>query len=46
MVRGRDNIQAQYNLAVSKLSEAATGEQIELSAKGSRFTLVEPATPP
>ena len=46
MERGRDNIQAQYNLAVSKLSEAATGEQIELSAKGSRFTLVEPATPP
>lgn len=44
--RTRDNVQAQYNLAIAKLSEAATGEQIEINAKGSRFSLVEPATPP
>lgn len=44
--RSRNNIQAQYNSAVAKLAEASTGEQIEIGAKGGRFTLVEPATPP
>jgi polysaccharide chain length determinant protein (PEP-CTERM system associated) len=46
MERNRDNIQSQYNTAVARLAEASTGQQIELRAKGGRFSLVEPATPP
>ena len=44
--RNRSNIQTQYNAAVARLAEASTGEQIEILAKGPRFSLVEPATPP
>ncbi|WP_315925086.1 GumC family protein [Mesorhizobium sp. SP-1A] len=44
--RNRQNIQAQYNIAVAKLAEASTGEQIEANSKGSRLSVVEPASPP
>ncbi len=40
------NIQAQYNTAVSGLARAKTGEQIELTAKGQRISVVESAAPP
>ena len=44
--RDFDNIQGQYNQAVSRLSVAATGERIELLAKGQRISVIEQATPP
>jgi polysaccharide chain length determinant protein (PEP-CTERM system associated) len=44
--RNRENIQAQYNIATARSAEASTGEQIEVSAKGERFTVVEPAVAP
>jgi succinoglycan biosynthesis transport protein ExoP len=44
--RNRANIQTQYNAAIARLAEASTGEQIEVLAKGPRFSLVEPAIPP
>ena len=44
--RNRTNIQTQYNAAMARLAEASTGEQIETLAKGARFSLLEPATPP
>ena len=44
--RNRTNVQTQYNAAIARLAEASTGEQIEVLAKGPRFSLVEPATPP
>lgn len=44
--RNRANIQIQYNTAVARLAEASTGEQIELRAKGGRFSVVEPAIAP
>lgn len=40
------NIQGQYNGAVQRLSQAATGERIELTAKGERITVVDAATVP
>ncbi len=40
------NIQGQYDSAIKRLSQAATGEQIELTAKGQRITVVENAIPP
>lgn len=46
MERNRQNIQAQYNIAVAKLAEASTGKQIEANAKGSRLSVVEAASPP
>jgi len=44
--RNRTNIQTQYSAALARLAEASTGEQIETLAKGARFSLLEPATPP
>lgn len=44
--RNRDNLQAQYNAAIARLSDASTGEEIEMRSKGLRLSLVEPATPP
>lgn len=44
--RNRDNLQAQYNSAISRLSDASTGEEIEMRSKGLRLSLVEPAMPP
>ena len=40
------NIQSQYNEAVGRLATAATGERIELNAKGERITVIEQATVP
>lgn len=44
--RDYNNIQQQYNNAVSGLSKAATGERIELLAKGQRISVIDPATVP
>jgi polysaccharide biosynthesis transport protein len=44
--RDLSNLQSQYNAAVSRASQAAVGERLELLAKGERFTLIEQATPP
>ncbi|PWR04400.1 lipopolysaccharide biosynthesis protein [Meridianimarinicoccus roseus] len=44
--RDYENIQGQYNQAVDRLSVAATGERIELLAKGQRISVIEQATPP
>ena len=44
--RNYQNVQDQYNTAISRLSAAATGERIELLAKGERITVVEQASPP
>ena len=40
------NVQQQYNTAIDRLSKAATGERIELLAKGERITVVDAATVP
>ena len=40
------NVQQQYDGAVSRLAQARTGQQIELTAQGQRITVVENATPP
>ncbi len=44
--RDYSNVQSQYNQAISALSDAATGEQIELLSKGQRISVVEQATAP
>ena len=44
--RDYSNIQGQYNQAVSRLSIAATGERIELLAKGQRMSVIEQAIVP
>lgn len=44
--RGLANIQNQYGAAVGRLSQAETGERIELLAKGQRISIIEQATPP
>ncbi len=44
--RDYDNIQIQYNTAVARLSEAATGDRIESLSKGQRITVVEAAVVP
>lgn len=44
--RDYDNIQMQYNSAVGRLATAATGERIELLAKGQRIAVLEAATVP
>lgn len=44
--RDYDNIQIQYNTAVARLSEAATGDRIESLSKGQRISVVEPAKAP
>lgn len=44
--RDYDNVQIQYNTAVARLSEAATGDRIESLSKGQRITVVEPAIVP
>lgn len=44
--RDYDNIQGQYNQAVGRLSVAATGERIELLAKGQRISVIEQAVVP
>ncbi|WEJ34192.1 lipopolysaccharide biosynthesis protein [Devosia sp. SD17-2] len=44
--RNRQNLQAQYDVTVSRLAEASTGQQIELLLKGERLSLIESAVPP
>ncbi len=44
--RDYENIQMQYNSAVGRLATAATGERIELLAKGQRIAVLESATVP
>ncbi len=44
--RDYNNIQGQYNQAVSRLSVAATGERIELLAKGQRISVIDQAVVP
>lgn len=39
--RDYDNIQAQYNAAVERLSAASTGERIESLSQGQRITVIE-----
>ena len=46
MQRDRDNIQQLYAAAVQQLSQAQMGERIEVSAKGQRITVIEPANVP
>ena len=46
MERERASIQNQYDNAVERLSAAATGERIEVSAKGQRLSLIENALAP
>lgn len=40
------NIQSQYNTAVSRQSQAAAGERIELLSKGERISVLDSATVP
>lgn len=44
--RDYENIQGQYNQAVDRLSVAATGQRIELLAKGQRISVIEQAIVP
>jgi polysaccharide chain length determinant protein (PEP-CTERM system associated) len=46
MKRDYENIRRQYDSAVASLSKARLGEQIELTARGQRITLIEPASVP
>jgi uncharacterized protein involved in exopolysaccharide biosynthesis len=44
--RDYENIRNQYDAAVQRLAEASTGERIELTSRGQRITLIEPANVP
>jgi polysaccharide chain length determinant protein (PEP-CTERM system associated) len=44
--RDFENVRQQYDRAVQRLAEASTGERIELSSRGQRITLIEPANVP
>jgi uncharacterized protein involved in exopolysaccharide biosynthesis len=44
--RDYDNVRRQYDNAVQRLAEASTGERIELTSRGQRITLIEPASVP
>jgi uncharacterized protein involved in exopolysaccharide biosynthesis len=46
LMRNRENIQTQYNLAIARRAEASTGAQIEIRSDGQRFSLLESAEPP
>ncbi len=46
LTRDYNNVQTQYNNAVSGLAAAATGERIEVLAKGQRISIIDPATVP
>lgn len=46
MERDYEIIRRQYDSAISRLNEASTGERIELTSRGQRMTLVEPASVP
>lgn len=44
--RDLENIQAQYNSALSRQAEARIGERVEAQSQGRRLTVVEPPVPP
>ena len=44
--RNYENIRIQYDNAVQRLAQASVGERIEVSARGQRITLIEPAAVP
>ncbi|MEM1232544.1 MAG: lipopolysaccharide biosynthesis [Pseudomonadota bacterium] len=44
--RDYDNLRGQYDNAVQRLAQASVGERIEVSARGQRITLIEPAAVP
>ena len=44
--RDFDNIQSQYNTAVTRMSQASTGERIEFLSRGQRVTVVQPPVVP
>lgn len=46
LMRDYENVQAQYNGAIQRLSLASTGERIELSSKGQRISVIENAVTP
>ncbi|WDR06233.1 Wzz/FepE/Etk N-terminal domain-containing protein [Devosia rhodophyticola] len=46
LLRDHQNLQAQYDAAVSRLADASTGQQIELLLKGERLSLIETAVAP
>lgn len=46
MLRDQQNMQALYSAAVQRVSQARMGERIELSAKGERISVLEPANVP
>ncbi len=46
MERDYENIRIQYDRSVASLAEASTGQQIELTNRGQRITLVESANVP
>lgn len=41
-----ENVQRQYNIAVDRLSQASTGERIEVMARGQRISVIEPPAVP
>lgn len=44
--RDYENIRSQYDRAVARLATASTGERIEVTARGQRISIIEPATVP
>lgn len=44
--RDYDNLRGQYDSGVARLAQASVGERIEVSARGQRITLIEPAAVP
>jgi polysaccharide chain length determinant protein (PEP-CTERM system associated) len=44
--RDYENIRVQYDSAVARLAQASTGERIEVTSRGQRISLVEPAVVP
>lgn len=44
--RDYDGISTQYNLAVARQAQAATGDRIEATSKGQRISVIEQATVP
>lgn len=44
--RDMSNLQRQYDIAYSQLAQARISEQIELTAKGQRISIIEPASVP
>lgn len=46
MNRDYESIRQQYDAAIASLAKARLGEQIELTSRGQRITLIEPANTP